>query len=109
MRRYLITRIQSSTQVQALISVIASVGEEPTSKEKTGPENLAEEDSSIQNESPPPAPSSNAILTPFVWLVSGFFCASLTLVYDYFSLPVAGLCRTRGESFYFHPITASDI
>ncbi|KAH9063901.1 zf-C3HC-domain-containing protein [Lactarius vividus] len=55
----------SSTQVQGLLSVIASVGEESSAKENTGP---AEEGPFIQKESPLPGPSSNAILTSlFGW------------------------------------------
>ena len=65
---YHIVSLQSSTQVQALLSVIASVGAEPSSDERTGPENLTEAESPIRKESPPPGPSSNAILTSlFGW------------------------------------------
>ncbi|KAH9031783.1 zf-C3HC-domain-containing protein [Lactarius pseudohatsudake] len=50
----------SSTQVQGLLSVIASV-EESSAKENTG-------ETFIQKESPPPGPSSNAVLTSlFGW------------------------------------------
>lgn len=59
----------SSTQVRALLTVIASVGAESSATEKTGPENQTEDEgSSIQRESPPPEPSSNAIVTSlFGW------------------------------------------
>jgi hypothetical protein len=63
MHRYLITRTQSSTQVQALLSVIASVGEVLTSNEKTVFENPTGEASPIHKKLPHPRPSSNAILT----------------------------------------------
>ncbi|KAI9439918.1 zf-C3HC-domain-containing protein [Lactarius indigo] len=56
----------SSTQVQGLLSVIASVGAESSIKENT--ENPAEEEPFLQKELPPPGPSSNAILTSlFGW------------------------------------------
>lgn len=52
----------SSTQVQGLLSVIASV------EESSAKENPAEGGTFIQKESPPPGPSSNAILTSlFGW------------------------------------------
>ncbi|KAH9003036.1 zf-C3HC-domain-containing protein [Lactarius hatsudake] len=58
----------SSTQVQGLLSVVASVGEESYTKENIGPENSAEEEPLMQMELPPPGPSSNAILTSlFGW------------------------------------------
>src|SRR6266404_2406751 len=60
--------LQSSTQVQSFLSVIASVGAESPAKENVGPENPAEEESSIQQESTLPVPSSNAILSSlFGW------------------------------------------
>lgn len=50
---YLIPRIQSLTQVQVFLLVIASVGEEPLAKKNTTPENIAEAESPIRKESPP--------------------------------------------------------
>ncbi|KAH8995002.1 C3HC zinc finger-like-domain-containing protein [Lactarius akahatsu] len=85
----------SSTQVQGLLSVIASV-EESSAKENTGPENPAEEEPFIQKESP--GPSSNAILTSlFGWsLVPS--TGPLPQSDNSFSLLVPGLLRrTRGD------------
>ncbi len=65
---FLIAFLKSSTQVKSLLGIIASVETELSIREQTGTEGAREEEPTITRSSPPPEPSSTAIITSlFGW------------------------------------------